>query len=190
MDMIQTQMREVLAETIRILFPLTENPLKYIKRHIWRTKSVLGAVDDVTIYWQGWSAGLRDLSPDYRTIYVDYVENLLPKAETIRLFGKDFAEEICSMSAFVVFFTAGFHQDQYDTIKQIGFIPRTVGRNYHASYVMKPDDFVQQPHELWASKTTKLAQLKYTTLSEKLNTGNINLDNSVDSFDDLDLLDF
>jgi hypothetical protein len=152
--------RDVLAETIKILFPVSAEPNKLIKKHIWRDKKYVGIAGGKVAVWRGWSANLVAVDFRYRAIFIDVVENNLTVTEREKLFGKDFAQAITGMPQFVVMFVLDFPKDSNQEIKAQGFIPRIMGRVVHACIVVSVVDFLSSPAIYWAAKTARLVMLQ------------------------------
>lgn len=165
MNMVHAQMREVLAETIHILFPLTENPYDIIQQHVWRNRKYVGENSNGVVAWKGFSANLNRMSYKYQTIYINRVQNVLPTEDCENLFGAEFTESISKMSEYVVVYTTGFNELHIKAIHQQGYIARKVGEKLHAAIVLEPKIFVQGTPKHWASDLTRMAnfarQLKF-----------------------------
>lgn len=165
--MIDTHMRDALRDAIRILFPIGVDPDQIIARHVWRTRKVLGEVEGKIVSWQGWSASPQKINLSYRTIYIDYVLNILSQDERVRLFGEEFAASIDDIDAFIAFFITNFTPDQTQLIKDAGFIVRHVGPSRHACKVVTPNRFMEQSSFFWAAYLVQLANLKICSISIK-----------------------
>lgn len=155
-----THIKNVLTETIKILFPITTQPDHLIKRHVWRDKKYLGMADNKVVVWRGWSANLVAIDFRYRAIFIDVVENVLPVAEREKLFGKEFAQAISDMERFVVLFVLDFPKNALQHIIDQGFIPRHMGRVAHACIIASVENFLSLPALYWAAKTARLVMLQ------------------------------
>lgn len=103
-DDVSRRMYDVLALTAQRLFPDGTDVSTLVKAHTWYDALYLGVVDNKVARWQGWSLSCRKLANGYRTLYFDYVRNLLPKSECDRLFGTSFCEEINGTDEFLYLF--------------------------------------------------------------------------------------
>lgn len=157
---IDTHMKDSLREAIGILFPLANSSDSLISRHNWRTRKVLGEVDGSTVIWRGWSASIAEIKNAYRTLYIDYVPNVLPVEERYRLFGNEFAEAIHALENFVTMFVTSFRPYHQPIIRSSGFVCRAIGPNRHACKIVEPNDFVSQSAFFWAGYMAKLANLQ------------------------------
>lgn len=162
--LIDTHMKDVLADGIRILHPVIEDASSLIKRHSWRTRKVLGESNGRIAYWRGWSSNLGLLADGYHTIYIDFVENILPSSQRIVLFGEEFASAIEGHKAFIVCFAANFGRQERSIINSSGFICREIGPGLHACFLVSPSDFVSQPPMFWAASVAKLANFQREVL--------------------------
>lgn len=164
---IDTHMKDVMKDAIRILFPLDVEPETVAYRHSWRTKKDLGEANSKVVTWQGWSANLQKLSDDgYRTLYIDYVPNLLSGEERLRLFGKDFTNEIAGLDSFIVMFVTNFSVNKRAAIQTGGFVARKIGPKLHACKIAAPVDFLSQSSLFWAAYLAMLANLQRAIRNE------------------------
>lgn len=160
---IDTHMKDSLGEAIGILFPLAHDPENIISRHNWRTREVLGEVDGATVIWRGWSARVAKLNSAYRTLYIDYVPNILPVNERYNLFGAQFADAISELDSFVTMFVTSFRHHHKPLINSSGFICRVIGPNLHACKIIDLNAFISQSAMFWAGYMAKLANLQIVT---------------------------
>jgi hypothetical protein len=152
--------KEVLTETIKIVFPVNVEPANLIKRHVWRDKKYLGTAHNKVVAWCGWSANLVSVDFRYRAIFIDVVDNILPFQERERLFGRDFSDAISNKPQFVVMFVLDFPTHAIETIKTQGFVPRKMGRVLHACVIASIEQFHALPALYWAAKTARLVMLQ------------------------------
>lgn len=154
-------MRQVLAETIKILFPVSVDPEEIIIPHVWRNRRYLGEYRKKVSIWHGWSANLGVLSNQYGTFYVDVADNVLPCSERIRLFGGDFAEAISGLPRYVVMFALDFPLSTTGILRSAGFTPRKMSeRRFHACVVTSSDEFINRPILAWAALGARLMNLQ------------------------------
>lgn len=158
--LLDQQMTSVLAETIKILFPLDVDPSNLIKPHVWRDRRYVGEKDGRVLAWRGWSANLVEVDFRYRAIFFDVVDNLLPGEERVRLFGADFAHAVSDAPRFVVMFVLDFPTDSVEVIKDQGFVPRTLSRAAHACIIAGIEEFLDSPILYWAAKVARLVMLQ------------------------------
>lgn len=161
-------MRHALAEAVQILFPVGVDPESHVKRHIWRTRKDLGEVSGRVVAWTGWSVNLGKLNKGYRTLYIDYVPNLLDYSDRLKLFGAVFAERIANMASFVAMFVTSFPKGTRDTITESGLLVREIGPKLHATEIIDADVFLTQPSLLWAAYLARLANFQRHILSGRL----------------------
>lgn len=155
----QPLMRAALIEGLKIVFPLHKNLEILVKPHCWRETQCVGTTPEA--YWQGWSANLSGLDPAYKTIYVDYVRNILPPTERFQLFGRHFAERIEKQVAVVVIFVTGFGRQAETGLLARGIIPRHAGNTaIHATYVADTAEFHHHAPPYWAAKIVHLLNLQ------------------------------
>lgn len=169
---VDTHMKDTLREAIGILFPLAQGD-DIIDRHNWRTRKVLGEVDGNTVFWRGWSANLRKLSSVHKTLYIDFVPNILPESERYTMFGEDFAKSTVSFKSFVVAFVTSLDKHQLPIIIKTGFVPREIGPNMHACKIVETNVFLSQSPYLWAGYLAKLANFQVFVSSQKDGTSDI-----------------
>lgn len=153
---IDLRIQEVLTAAIGILFPVDYHPVDLLRRHVWRDRRYVGAVNRKPLSWRGWSANLVTYDSHYRAVFVDAVDNLLPPDQRVALFGEDFAAAIEGMPQYVVLFVLDFPIDAVPQIRQQGFTPRLLTRSVHACVVASPEEFLTQPVLYWAAQTVKL----------------------------------
>lgn len=154
-----TQLRDSLREAATLLYPLHSHD-GILTRHVWRTRNDVGETAAGIATWRGWSIGLHRLNGPHRTVYADWVDNVLPEAERDRLFGKEFAQVITDMPHFTIFFVTKFLPSEHEIIQRAGFVPRVIGRRLHACMIVRPADLISQPAQLWAYYAAQLANLQ------------------------------
>lgn len=152
--------KSVLQELITTLFPSQKNPNQFIIEHVWRDRDYVGEYHEKVVSWKGWSVNLGNIDKNYRTIFIDAVQNVLPLDERKNLFGSTFAEVIEGRDEFVVLFVLDFPKDTHDEILANGFIPRMMKRVLHACIVVDLNDFLGHDEKYWASKAVQLIQLQ------------------------------
>lgn len=156
---LEQKMRNVVEETVRILFP-TRLAEAQIRRHRWWDTKYVGSKDGKAASWEGWSTNLAEVDSRYRAVFVDAVDNVLPEAERVALFGHDFAQAIRDMSRFVVMFVLDFPLEAVGAILDQAFVPRIMKRSAHACVVVSVDEFLSQPTLYWAAKAARLVMLQ------------------------------
>ena len=183
---INTLIRQSLVDTINILYPASFQLERLVKKHRWSTVSDVGSLDGKVVTWNGWSINFKTLDSEYRTIYFDFVPNILPLEQRTLLFGIEFAQAIDGLDDFVVMFNTSYSTESYTFIKNSGFIPRSLGKILHASKVINPKDFLLMPSMYWASYLVKLIRLQWqaTYVIPKIISPTATY-----SFDDSDFLD-
>lgn len=184
---VNTLIQESLVDTINILYPISPQLHSIVKQHRWYTRSDVGIYNGKVVTWSGWSVDLKHVDPQYRTVYCDFVHNVLPLQSRITLFGDEFAQSINDLESFVVMFNTGYTKQSVDVIKSSGFTPRALGNIFHATKVIDPKVFVTMPSMYWAGFVIKLIRLKWQTSSQ--NSKAIIDDQTDDIFDDLDMFD-
>ena len=160
MDELNSRLADVLSDSIRTLFPLTPDPRKLVKKHVWRDRKYVGEVDGKVATWRGTSANLVELDFRYRAIFMDVVENNLPVWERYRLFGPVFAEHTLKYDRFVVMFVLDFPPGSEGEIIAQGFVPRRMNRTLHACVIVHPDEFLAQSVSHWTAKIVGLVLLQ------------------------------
>jgi len=172
---------------VNILYPLSPQLQSLVREHRWYTRSDVGTHNNKTVGWNGWCVNLNDVDTQFRTLYVDFVPNLLPVQSRLSLFGNDFAQTIDQLDSFVVMFNTGYTKQSVDEIKSSGFTPRALGNIFHATKVIDPKVFVTMPSMYWAGFVIKLIRLKCQTSSQK---SKATIDDQTDDIlDDLDMFD-
>lgn len=159
-DTLDQHIKEVLTETIRILFPINVDPNQLIKPHVWRDKKYVGQQNNKIVVWKGWSANLVAVDFRYRAVFVDVVENVLPVQERVHLFGEDFSAAIAGLSRFVVMFVLDFPLETIESIKEQGFVPRIMNRVLHACTIASVEEFVNLSVLHWTAKVARLVVLQ------------------------------
>ena len=184
---VNTLIRQSLIDTVNILYPLSPQLQSLVKQHRWYTRDGVGTHDGKVVAWDGWSVDLKYIDSEYRTIYFDFVPNLLPLQSRITLFGNDFAQSIDGLENFVVMFNTGYPVQSFEMIKSSGFTPRELGRILHATKVVNPKIFVEMPSVYWAGYLIKLLRLKWQNSNQNFQTlPDFQTD---DLFNDVDLFD-
>ena len=179
---VNTLIRQSLIDTVNILYPLSPQFQSLVKQHNWYTPNYVGMHDGKPVGWKGWSVNLNDVDMQFRTLYVDFVPNLLPVQSRLTLFGNDFAQTIDQLDSFVVMFNTGYPLQSIDLIKASGFTPRALPNVLHATKVIDAAVFRTMPSLYWASYLIKLLRLKWhTTLSTSDNSTDVLCDD--DTYD-------
>jgi hypothetical protein len=154
-------MRQVVYETIKILFPVSVDPDEIIIPHVWRDRDYLNEYEGKVPIWRGWSVNLKRLDPEFRTLYVDIGENVLPVPQRIETFGEDFAEAIEDKSQFIVIFIVDCPFRAKELLNKEGFVARRINDNIvHACIVASPEEFLTQPTLVWAAMGVKLVNMQ------------------------------
>lgn len=154
-------MRQVLYETIKILFPVSVDPEEIIIPHVWRDREYLNEHEGRVPVWRGWSANLSRVDARLRTLYVDIGDNVLPVSKTVRTFGEDFARAVESKPQFVVVFVVDCPTEARGLLKGEGFVARRISdRIVHACIIAAPDEFLAHPVLIWAAKGAKLMNMQ------------------------------
>jgi len=154
-------MRQVLYETIKILFPVSVDPEEIIIPHVWRDREYLNEHEGKVPVWRGWSANLSKADARLRTLYVDIADNVLPVPKRMRTFGEDFAKAIEDKSQFIVMFVVGCPAKARDLLTGEGFVARRIsGSILHACIIAAPDKFLAYPVLTWAAKGAKLMNMQ------------------------------
>ena len=176
---IDLHIKNTLAETISILFPLHKYPEGLIKPHVWRDRKYVGEYSGKVVVWKGWSANLVSIDFRYRAVFIDVVENKLAPNERERLFGKDFANLVSEMDTFVVMFVLDFPINALQDIRDQGFTPRIMGRVIHACIVVGIKEFLDFPPLFWAAKIARLIifQRFLSTHRKPIDTNEVPLQN-------------
>jgi hypothetical protein len=156
----EQQITPTLCATVRYLFPDAPAPEALVKRHVWRDEKYVGEHEGRIVAWRGQSVNFAELDPRYRTVYIDVVENVLPRSERVQLFGPDFAAAIAGMACFVVIFVLDFSLDSVPAIKALGFTPRVLTRVAHACKVVGVQAFLTSPPSHWAAQAAKLLMMQ------------------------------
>jgi hypothetical protein len=164
---IREKMYDVMVHTVRRLFPTDVDPATVVKKHVWRNANYVGMVGGSVQVWQGWSANLRPFGADYRTLYVDYVENVLPVVERQRLYGTVFSDAIEGMTDFVFLFvtSVGVHFQQ--AVIKRGFTPRYVGDAIHLGMLRSGNGFLEVLTDEWVAQAIDLIAFQHTLRSLK-----------------------
>lgn len=160
MDDLNSRLVDVLSDAIRTLFPLTPDPRKLVKKHVWRDRRYVGENDGKVAAWRGMSANLVELDFRYRAVFSDVVENNLPVRERYRLFGPAFTEHTLPHDRFVVLFVLDFPLGSEEEIIAQGFVPRRMHRTLHACVIAHPDEFLAQSVSHWTAKIVGLVLLQ------------------------------
>lgn len=155
------RMRQVLFETIKILFPVSVDPDEIIIQHVWRDRDYLGEHDGKVPVWRGWSANLHRLDPAYRTLYIDIGENVHPIPRRVAIFGEEFAKAIADKPLFVIMFVVDCPSKAKDLLIRESFVPRRINDQIiHACVVARPEDFLNHPVLVLAAVGAKLVNLQ------------------------------
>ncbi|MBE7550151.1 MAG: hypothetical protein HS126_03625 [Anaerolineales bacterium] len=150
------QIRNVLFETIQILFPLNVDPGSLIKPHNWRDRRYVGEKDGRVVTWRGYSANLVAVDFRYRAIFIDTVDNVLPQLERVQLFGEDFAQAISDLPHFIVMFVLDFPLETLQAIRDQGFTPRKMPKALHACIITSIDEFIASHPFYWSAQIARL----------------------------------
>lgn len=164
---LQSRMKLSLHHALRIIFPSEFQPDSVIKPHHWGNPDYVGELDGKTIWWNGWSANLSEISPQYRTIYIDYVENVLPEGLRVKIFGERFAEEIRDIPSFVVMHVGGFASSLKEKVEADGFIVRSMGKNIHPCFVVSTETFLNNTELHWAAQIARLINYQVQVLGTR-----------------------
>lgn len=156
MTHVQDKMRLSLHHGLRIIFPSEFEPNTVIKPHNWGNPDYVGAIEGTAVWWIGWSANLSDINQRYRTIYIDHVENVLPEAIRVSVFGEQFADAIRNTPSFVVMYVSGFAANQKAKVEADGFNTRSMGKNLHPCFVVPTDTFLKSTELHWAALIARL----------------------------------
>ncbi|MCS6802749.1 MAG: hypothetical protein NZ773_12520 [Dehalococcoidia bacterium] len=166
-------LRQVIEETVLLLFPGRPLPAGLVKRHVWRDQKYVGAAAGRVVPWEGWSANLANLDARYRAIFADVVDNILPESERYRLFGDAFSEEIRELNRFVVLFVLDFPLETEQDIILAGFTPRRMARVLHACKIVSVEEFLDKTTLHWAAVLTRLVMLqRFLSIHRKPLEGN------------------
>lgn len=157
---LDSQIKSVLYESIKILFPTNSNPSTIIKRHVWRDRNYVGEKDGKVVAWHGWSANLVSIDFRYRAIFIDVVDNTLPPTKRVELFGSAFETAIADLSQFLVMFVLDFPTNSASAIQEQGFIPRHLPRALHACAIVGIDEFLACSSFHWAARVARLIMLQ------------------------------
>lgn len=156
MSVLNKKMRLSLYHALQIIFPSEFEIDKIIKRHRWGNPNYVGKLDGKPVWWNGWSANLSTIDPRYRTVYIDHVENVLPVAVRIKIFGEEFTEEISNKPSFVVVHVGGFSASLKAKVEADGFIARSMGKNIHACFITSAKIFASNTELHWAAMIARL----------------------------------
>jgi len=157
---IRQRMYDVLALTVRQVFPAETDPATVIKPHVWRNMDYVGIVDDRVQSWYGWSVNCRPLALGFKTVYFDFVLNTLPEAERQRLFGAIFTNAIASLDAFVFLFVTSYPLARNQTVLDRGFVFRQINNVIHPGYLMASTAFGKTSTAQLADKAIDLLRLQ------------------------------
>jgi hypothetical protein len=155
-----TQMKRVLSETVRILFPLTAEPDALVKPHVWRDRRYVGEFGGKVAAWRGWSANLVRVDFRYRAVFVDLVENTLPLEDQLRLFGEPYVAATATMTRYVIMFVLDFPLDAVETISKQSFVARYLTTTAHACVIATVDEFMDISPLQWAARVARLVMLQ------------------------------
>jgi hypothetical protein len=160
MGTIEQHIQVTLDEAGQILFPNNDLTTSLIKPHVWRDRDYVGEINGAVNAWHGYSLNLSQLDARYRVLFIDVVENALPYAERIRLFGEEFADYTASMNRFVVLLVTDFPLTALEDIRAHGFVPRLMKRAIHPCVIASEEEFMAMPAFYWAAKCVKLILLQ------------------------------
>lgn len=164
LSQVQNKMRLSLYHALRIVIPSEFDPNAVIKPHHWGNPDYVGQIDGTAVWWNGWSANLSDIGQSYRTIYIDHVENALPEAVRVSVFGDEFSEAIRDMPSFVTMHVGGFAANLTTKVRSDGFIVRLMGRNIHPCFVISTETFLKNTELHWAALIARLINYQVQVL--------------------------
>ncbi|MCS6836819.1 MAG: hypothetical protein NZ750_12480 [Anaerolineae bacterium] len=154
------RMYEVLAQALEQVLPSGIAPEMVIRKHVWYNSKYVGIASGQVQAWFGWRANMRPFNDDWRTLYIDYVPNKLPREERMRLFGQEFTQKIDGMGSFVFFFTTSFPFSRRQKVLDQGLTFRRIDDVVHPGVLMDACQFLDIQLALLSNIGSVLLQLR------------------------------
>jgi hypothetical protein len=157
-EVVDTHMRRVLQLVTEAIKPGSSY---LVKRHVWRNIDYVGSDDGKIVEWRGWSANLRKVDARYKTIYIDYVENLLGPSERLRLFGELFTTLLENKSRFIFLYVTSCSFSDCNRVTAEGFVYRRINEVIHPGIILEIKSFLDNPASNWTEYGMRLLNLQH-----------------------------
>lgn len=137
-----------------------------VKRHVWYNTVYVGTTGERAAAWYGWSANLRKVNQQYKTIYIDYITLPKPFDKLKDLFGSVFTNAIGSAETVVFLYVTSCPYVSKDKIRQAGYIFRQVNNIIHPGIILTTNELFNTPLTTLYTLGFELIKLQFMVCSD------------------------